>query len=181
MAYVSDEHKQYEGKTVSECAKEEGLSDFDMYIKLVDLSNGQGRLYLDKYYNDQIINRLMTDDLSVFMTDAWVEEAGTQNGAAFQCFPYFLVRAKQNDIPLESVVRKMTGATAERFKIPQRGFLKEGYYADVTVFDYDNVKVDPKTPDFTPKGIKHVFVNGEAVVKDEVYSAKTAGKVILKK
>lgn len=181
VAYISDEHKQYEGKTVSECAREEGLSDFDMYIKLVDLSNGQGRLYLDKYYNDQIINRLMTDDLSVFMTDAWVEEAGTQNGAAFQCFPYFLVRAKQNDIPLESVVRKMTGATAERFKIPQRGFLKEGYYADVTVFDYDNVKVDPKTPDFTPKGIKHVFVNGEAVVKDEVYSAKTAGKVILKK
>ncbi len=181
VAYISDEHKQYEGKTVSECAREEGLSDFDMYIKLVDLSNGQGRLYLDKYYNDQIINRLMTDDLSVFMTDAWVEEAGTQNGAAFQCFPYFLVRAKQNNIPLESVDRKMTGATAERFKIPQRGFLKEGYYADVTVFDYDNVKVDPKTPDFTPKGIKHVFVNGEAVVKDEVYSAKTAGKVILKK
>lgn len=181
VAYISDDHKEYEGKTVSECAKEEGLSDFDMYIKLVDLSDGQGRLYLDKYYNDQIINRLMTDDLSVFMTDAWVEEAGTQNGAAFQCFPYFLVRAKQNNIPLESVVRKMTGATAERFKIPQRGFLKEGYYADVTVFDYDNVQVDPKTPDFTPRGIKHVFVNGEAVVENEQYVAKTAGKVILKK
>ena len=80
--------------TVSECAREEGLSDFDMYIKLVDLSNGQGRLYLGKYYNDEIINRLMTDDLSVFMTDAWVEAAGTQNGAAYQGFPYFLKRAK---------------------------------------------------------------------------------------
>ena len=114
VAYISPDpaHRKYEGKTVSECAREEGLSDFDMYIKLVDLSKGQGRLYLGKYYNDDIIRRLMEDDLSVFMTDAWVEEAGTQNGAAYQGFPYFFVRAKQYGIPVEKVVRKMTGATA---------------------------------------------------------------------
>ena len=150
-------------------------------MKLVDLSNAQGRLYIDKYYNDAIIDRLMKDDLSIFMTDAWVEEAGTQNGATYQCFPYFLVRAKKNDIPVENVVRKMTGATAECFKIKDRGFLKEGYFADVTVFDFDNVEVNPKVPDFTPKGINYVFVGGEKVVSNGEYISKTAGKVILKK
>lgn len=183
VAYISADpaHKKYEGKTVSECAREEGLSDFDMYIKLVDLSNGQGRLYLGKYYNDEIINRLMTDDLSVFMTDAWVEAAGTQNGAAYQGFPYFLKRAKDGNIPLESVIHKMTGKTADRFCIKERGTLKAGNYADVTVFDYDGIKVAPSVPDFTPVGIKHVYVNGEAAVEDGVYRTQRAGKVVLKK
>ena len=180
VAYIGENYKNYEGKTVAEIAKEEGLSDFDAYIKLVDLSDGQGRLYLDKYYNDDLINRLMTDDLSVFMTDAWVEEAGTQNGAAYQGFAYFLKRARENDMPLESIIRKMTGQTADRFEIKNRGYLKEGYKADITIFDYDNVEVNPKIPDFTPKGFKYVFINGEPVIFDGVYSSKTAGKVILK-
>lgn len=183
VAYISDDpaHKKYEGKTVSECAKEESLSDFDMYIKLVDLSRGQGRLYLGKYYNDEIINRLMTDSLSVFMTDAWVEAAGTQNGAAYQGFPCFLVRAREHKIPLESVINKMTGKTAERFSVKERGTLAAGNYADLTVFDYAGVKVDPAVPDFTPQGIKHVYVNGVAAVKDGEYVTQRAGKLILKK
>ena len=183
VAYVSPDpsHKKYEGKTVSECAREEGLSDFDMYIKLVDLSKGQGRLYLGKYYNDDIIRRLMEDDLSVFMTDAWVEEAGTQNGAAFQGFPYFLVRAKQYGIPVERVVRKMTGATAERFGIKKRGTLAAGNCADVTVFDFDNMKVEPTVPDFAPQGIRHVMVNGKFAVRDGEFLATRAGEIILKK
>lgn len=181
VAYISPAHRQYEGKTVSECAREEGLSDFDMYIKLVDLSDGQGRLYLGKYYNDAIIERLMRDELSVFMTDAWVEENGTQNGAAYQGFPYFLVRAREKGIPLESVVHKMTGATAERFRIAERGTLKAGNYADVTVFDFAGMKVDPTVPDFTPQGIKHVYVNGQAAVEDGVYVTQRAGKVVLRK
>ncbi len=180
VAYIGKGYEKYEGKLVSEIAKEEGASDFDTYIKLVDLSKGQGRLYLDKYYNDEIINRLMKDDLSVFMTDAWVEESGTQNGAAYQCFPYFLVRGKENNIPLESVVRKMTGATADRFIVPDRGYIKEGYFADLTIFDYDNIIVKPKQPDFTPEGIKYVVVNGETVLDNGKYSTVKAGKVILK-
>ena len=152
-----------------------------MYIKLVDLSRGQGRLYLGKYYNDEIIDRLMTDDLSVFMTDAWVEAAGTQNGAAYQGFPYFLVRAREHGIPLESVIHKMTGKTAERFRLKDRGVLREGAYADITVFDYEGVKVDPAVPDFTPVGIKHVYVNGVPAVRDGEYAAKRVGKLLLRK
>ena len=181
VAYVGDDYKRYEGKTVAQCALDEGLSDFDMYIKLVDLSDGQGRLYLDKYYNDELINRLMADELSIFMTDAWVEEAGTQNGAAYQGFAYFLTRARDNGMPLEKIIRKMTGATADRYGIKDRGYVKEGYYADLTVFDYANVAVEPKIADFTPKGFKYVFVNGTTVVDDGVYKSKKAGEIILKK
>lgn len=181
VAYISDDHKEYEGKTVAQIAQEEGVSNFDMYIKLVDISKGQGRLYLDKYYNDEIVRQLMEDDLSIFMTDAWVEEAGTQNGAAYQCFPYFIVRSKNYGIPIENVIHKMTGKTAARFRIPQRGLLKEGNFADITVFDYDNIKVNIDVPSSRPEGIKYVFINGNKILADKSFVNKKAGKVVLKK
>lgn len=181
VAYIGEDHKRYEGKTVSECAREEGLSDFDMYIKLVELSDGKGSLYLDRYYNDDIILRLMKDDLSVFMTDAWIENKGVQNGAAFQCFPYFLVRARNAGLPLEDIVHKMTGKTADRFCLKRRGKLERGNFADVTVFDYDGIRVEPKNPTFRPEGIEYVFVNGVPVIDGGVYRTAKAGRMILKK
>lgn len=181
IAYISEDHKEYEGRIISEVAKEEHMSDMDMYLKLVELSNAQGRIYVDKYYNDEHVKRLMEDDLSIFMTDAWVEEAGVQNGSAFQCFPYFFVRAKKYGIPVENVVRKMTGATVDRFDIKDRGYLKEGYKADITVLDFDNMSVNIKVPDEKPVGIKYVYVNGQAAVVDSNFVGVKSGSVILKK
>ncbi len=180
VAYISDEHPEYEGKTIPECAAEEGLSNLDMYLKLVDLSNRAGSIYLGKYYNDEIVRSLMEDDLSVFMTDAWVEDKGLQNIAAFQTFPQFFLLAKRYGIPAERIVRKMTGATADRYRIPDRGYLKPGFKADITVLDLKNLKVNEKKPDFKPGGIVHVFVNGKPVLESGSFTGARAGEVVLK-
>ena len=181
VAYISDDHPEYEGKTIPQCAKEEGLSELDMYLKLVDLSHRQGSIYLGKYYNEAIVRRLMEDELSVFMTDAWVEEKGLQNIAAFQTFPQFFLLARRYGIPVETIVRKMTGATADRYQIPERGYLKPGSKADLTILDPAALKVDESKPDFTPGGVAHVYVNGCAVLENGVYCGGTAGEVVLKK
>ena len=181
VAYISDDHPEYEGKTIPQCAAEEGLDNLDMYLKLVDLSNRAGSIYLGKYYNADIVRRLMNDELSVFMTDAWVEEKGLQNIAAFQTFPQFFLLAKRDGIPIQKVVRKMTGLTADRYKIPERGYLKPGYKADITVIDLDNMKVNEEKPDFRPEGIVHVYVNGQPVMEDGKYLGGKAGAVVLKK
>ena len=180
VAYISDDHPEYEGKTIPQCAAEEGLSNLDMYLKLVDLSDRAGSIYLGKYYNAEIVRRLMEDDLSVFMTDAWVEEKGLQNIAAFQTFPQFFVLAKQYGIPPQKIVHKMTGKTAERYRIPERGFLHPGYKADLTVIDLKNMRVDERTPDAKPGGIVHVYINGQAVLENGSYIGGCAGKVLLK-
>ena len=181
VAYISDEHPEYEGRTVKQLAAEEGLSELDMYLRLVELSKRQGSIYLGKYYSAEIVRRLMEDELSVFMTDAWVEEKGLQNIAAFQTFPQFFLLARRYGIPTETVVRKMTGATADRFKIPERGYLRPGYRADLTVLDLDRLRVDEKKPDFKPEGVVHVYVNGVAAVENGVYVGGRAGEVVLKK
>lgn len=181
VAYISDNHPEYEGKTVPEIAASEGLSNLDMYLKLVNLSNRSGSIYLGKYYNDDIVHTLMEDDLSVFMTDAWVVEKGLQNIAAFQTFPQFFLLAKRYGIPYEKIVRKMTGATADRFGIRERGYLRPGYKADITVLDVNTMRVDEKKPDARPEGIVHVYVNGSAVIQDSRYVGGRNGEVILKK
>ncbi|MBQ1826678.1 MAG: hypothetical protein II126_01785, partial [Erysipelotrichaceae bacterium] len=121
VAYISEDHHEYEGKTVLQLAQEEGLKPIDMYLKLVELSKREGSIYLGKYYNAEIVRRLMEDELSVFMTDSWVEEKGLQNIAAFQTFPQFFVLSARYGIPVEKIVRKMTGATVDRYNIPERG------------------------------------------------------------
>ena len=181
VAYISDDHPEYEGKTVEQCAKEEGLSNLDMYLKLVDLSNRAGSIYLGKYYNDEIVHRLMEDDLSVFMTDAWVVEKGLQNIAAFQTFPQFFLLAKRYNIPIEKIVRKMTGQTADRYEIPERGYLRPGYKADLTVIDLAHMKVNEAKPDFRPEGIAYVYINGQSVLQNGVYDGSRAGKLVLKR
>lgn len=181
VAYISDDHPEYEGKTVLQLAKEEGVKPLDMYLKLVEISERRGRIYLGKYYNDKIVRTLMEDDMSVFMTDAWVEEKGLQNIAAFQTFPQFFLLAKRWGIAPETVVRKMTGATADRYGIKERGYLKEGFKADISIIDPAKLSVNEAKPDAKPGGIHSVYINGKAALKNFEYIGGSNGEFILKK
>ncbi len=64
-------------------------------------------------------------------------------------------------------------------RIPHRGYLKPGYKADITVIDPKGLKVNEAKPDFRPEGIVHVYVGGQAVLKDGAYVGGTPGKVVL--
>lgn len=182
VAYIGENYRGYEGKTVAQIAAEERLAENEAYLRLVEKSKGEGRLYIDKYCSEEMIKRLMEDEFSVFMTDAWVEDSGIQNIMAFQGFPNFFRLAKKHGMQIERIIHKMTGKTAIRFGIANRGFLREGYFADITVFDYDAAaaSVNLKIPDSTPKGIDFVMIGGEIVVDGGVFTDKPAGQVLLK-
>ena len=75
----------------------------------------------------------------------------------------------------------MTGATADRFGIKERGYLRPGYKADITVLDPRTLSVDENKPDAKPEGIVHVYVNGSAVIQNNRYIGGRNGEVVLKK
>jgi len=81
---------------------------------------------------------------------------------------------------LEDAVRKMSAAVATRLKIRERGFLREGYYADVVVFDPrtvgDHATYDE--PHQLSSGIHHVLVNGVAVVRDGEHTGAMPGRAV---
>ena len=68
---------------------------------------------------------------------------------------------------MPNTVRKMTGAVADRFAIKDRGYVKPGYYADLTVFD--ERKLREGQPDLEQSfGIEKVYINGINVLDDDV-------------
>lgn len=165
VAWIGEGHEALCGKRVTEIAREWGVSDLDAYIRLVDMSEGKGRLNMYKYYNDEIITRLMRHEPSLFMTDAWIEEQGVQNAAAYSCYPKFLAWSREGKgLPLAQTVRKMSGAVADRFGLRDRGYLKRGYAADVTVFNAQTIANRGDEP-VRPIGVEAVFINGRQVVR----------------
>jgi len=177
MAWVADGQEALCGKSVHQIAQEWRMSDLDAYLCLVEISEGKGRVLMHKYLTDGILKRLMDDPNCLCMTDAWLEEKGTQNPACFSCFPEFLRLASERNM-LEKTVRQMTGATADRFHIPQRGYLKKDYYADITVFDPQRIR-HSQTLDGRPYGIEQVYIAGQPVLKDGELKKEACGRMLL--
>ena len=120
------------------------------------------------YSTAEIISQFEKDDRCLFMTDAWVEEFGVQNPSIYACYPRFLKDALLGrGAPIEKTIRKMTGLVADRFMIDRRGYIKEGYYADLTIFDEEELKKGSVNQN-SSFGIKKVFVNGRLVLDNEV-------------
>ncbi|MHC1786502.1 MAG: amidohydrolase family protein [Christensenellales bacterium] len=166
VAYLGEGLESYEGKTVAQIAGSMRVSGVEAYLRLCEMSHYRGRVNMGPYSTPDIIKDLARHEQSLFMTDAWVEEKGIQNPAIYDVFPKFLKQALsgQGDT-LPHTIRKMTGATADRFSLKDRGYLREDAFADLTVFDEQAVK--DGIPDIgKPFGIRHVFINGRHVLKD---------------
>jgi len=98
----------------------------------------------------------------------------------FGTFPRVLGRYAREEglLRLEDAVRKMTSLNAAKLGLMDRGLLRPGMFADVTVFDPDKV-IDKATfvePFHYPEGIVHVIVNGQPVLLDGTHTGKRPGK-----
>jgi len=164
VAWIGKGFEKYEGKSVHEIAKEEGLSDLDAYLMLCEKSDFKGRVNMGPYSTDAIISEFSRSENCLFMTDAWVEPYGIQNPAIYDCFPKFLRDALLGTgAPISKAIRSMTGATADRFAIARRGYIREGYFADLVVFNEE--ALTSATPDQERSfGIEKVFLNGALVL-----------------
>ena len=176
------ELRKYDGWFISDIARNLRLTPAKTVLLLSEKTKGRTHILNHKYSDMKIIDALISHPACIFMTDSIVSVAGLQNPASFGSFPLVLQYARDRRlISLEEAVRRMTGASAERFHLKERGFLKKGYAADIAVFDWEKVR-DNNTvtkTDQAPSGIEAVFINGRQVKKNEqVDSSVSAGVVI---
>jgi N-acyl-D-amino-acid deacylase len=181
IAYIGEGYEKYEGKSVHQIAKEEGMSDLDTYLMLCEKSNFKGRVNMGPYTTPEIISDFEKNPLCLYMTDAWVEDYGVQNPAIYDCFPKFLRDSLLGTgDTMENTIHRMTGATAERFSLQERGYIRPGYFADLTAFSEDELK--KATPDQKKSfGICKVWINGTPVLDGEALdnkALKTSGMSI---
>jgi dihydroorotase/N-acyl-D-amino-acid deacylase len=134
------------------------------------------------------------ENLALQMRQPWIK-FGTDAGGfdpdsatqlthprAYGTFPRILghyVR-EQRVMPLEEAIRKMSSAVATRLGIQDRGLLREGMYADIVVFDPATVidRATYEAPHTLSTGIRDVFVNGVAVVRDGRHTGATPGRAV---
>ena len=181
IAYIGPGYESYEGKTVHEIAQAEHLSDLNAYLMLCEKSNFTGRVNMGPYSTPEIISEFEKHPNCLYMTDAWVEDYGVQNPAIYDCFPKFLRDAALGTgDTLEGAVRRMTGATADRFALRDRGYIRPGCFADLTVFNENALKT--ATPDHEKSfGIEKVFINGIPVLDNNTLdkeALRTSGRAI---
>lgn len=104
---------------------------------------------------------------------------------AYGTFPRVLGHYVREEkvLTLEEALFKMTGQPALRLGLNKRGFIRKGYYADLTLFDPATVK-DKSTfeaPHQYPEGIPYVLVNGKMAVDNGAYQDVRAGKPLRRK
>ncbi len=177
-----EENRKYINKNVVECAEEFGFKDAEEFVcHLLNDENG----------NVAIINLSMCQDdidtvaklpYSIFISDAIYAQTDTPHPRMYGAFPKALRDYVKNRsiLPLETCISKMTGLSAKRMGILNRGLLKEGYYADINIFDLDDFKDNATFAEPTKKalGLYKCFLNGVEVVSEGVVLNRDAGSVI---
>ena len=127
-------------------------------------------------------------DIETFMKDPYVMTSSDGSGGhprLYGTYPRKIRRYVLDKpvITMERMVRASSGQVAEVYGLPERGALKEGYFADVIVFDPRTIR-DQATylePEKLSIGMRWVFVNGSAAVADGVPTGVLAGRGIRKK
>lgn len=148
----------------------------------------------DRGHSSQIISMMDENDVRAVISDPIVtygsdSEEHAEDGPlskskahprAFGTFPRVLARyvREQHTMRMEEAVRKMTSLAASRVKLSDRGLLRPGLFADVTIFDPKSV-ADTATfndPMHYSVGVKYVFVNGRPVVWSGAITEERPGR-----
>ena len=138
-----------------------------------------GSVALIRQVEADIVELLDRDDYMIG-SDA-IPLPGLPHPRAYGCFPRFVGRLRRrHGRPLEQVIQRVTQNPAGRFSLDRRGEVHEGFFADLIVFDEDEI-VDLATyedPALPPSGIPYVLVNGRVAVDRQGCTGTLAGRTI---
>jgi dihydroorotase/N-acyl-D-amino-acid deacylase len=183
LGFDKPANRQYSGQRLSDVAAGLGKDWIETAFDLV----------LDERQRIGTIFFLMSEENTAMqISQPWIKfgtDAGGLNGGgglshprAYGTFTRVLGKyvREEGATSLEEAVRKMSSAVATRLHIRDRGLLKEGFFADVVVFDPATVgdRATYEEPHQFSTGVDHVFVNGVAVVQDGQHTGALPGKAV---
>jgi N-acyl-D-amino-acid deacylase len=188
IASVSTEaNRALEGKTLEQAAEIRGQEAVEA---LFDILIEEGARAQAIYFS------MSEDNLKTFLALPWVmvgsdstargisgvTRQGKPHPRGFGTFPRVLGRyvRDKNLLSLPQAVRKLSGMPADKLRLKGRGYIKEGLYADLVIFNPSTV-IDAATfedPYQFPKGIEHVLVNGKFAVRAGKQTGERAGEIL---
>lgn len=160
--------KPLEGKSMVDAARELGILPFDLMVRCIEEDQGQTGIIMFQLYEADL-RAAFTHRLHMVGSDGIPRPGTKPHPRAYGSFPRVAGRLtrEQGWLTLEDAVRRMTAMPAQRFGLSDRGILRPGMMADLTLFDETIMdKATFETPTEMPAGIRSVFVAGETVVAD---------------
>lgn len=177
---------ELEGQTLYDWAIQEKLEpNMENGAELIvqaQLHGGAGCIF--HVINEEDVRRIMSHPMAMVASDGRLSQPGKghPHPRAYGTFPRVLGHYVREEkvISLGEALRKMTELPATRLKLTDRGRLKVGSWADITIFD-PNTVIDKSTfedPHQYPEGIPFVIVNGKITVDEGKYVDLRAGTVL---
>ena len=179
--------RPYIGKTIAEVAKLRGTDPIETIMDLIV----EDRSRVDTVYfmmSEENVKKQLKLPWVSFGSDAasMAAEGAFLNSSthprAYGNFARLLGKYVRDEkvIPLQEAIRRLAALPATNLGLAQRGLLKEGYFADVVIFDPKTI-ADTATfekPHQYSIGMKHVFVNGVQVLKDGEHTGNKSGRAL---
>ena len=181
-----EENRRFELMSIKEIAKEMNEDPYDVAFDLIIQEKGKlfstSGFFDDPKY-DEHSARLLSDPNCSIISDIIGADLKTRNPVAYGAFTKVLglIVRDMGAMSLEEAIRKMTSLPAEQMQIKDRGILKKGSFADVTIFNPKTVnnRASFNHPYQLSEGIEYLLINGRIVLEKGRYrSDLLAGKVI---
>jgi N-acyl-D-amino-acid deacylase len=174
------QNQQYDGKTIDEIADMRDAHPVDAIMDLL-LEEDLRISYTGAVVNAATLPTFIDHPLYMVGSDALLL-GDHPSPMAYGTFPHILANyvREERRFSLEEGIRKMTSFPAQRLGISDRGLLRDGMKADITVFDPNTVSAPTTMADAKqfPQGIGHVIVNGQSVVENGVHTGATPGRAL---
>ncbi len=187
VGFKNDSLKYLTGKTLTEISELRHTMPAETIIDLVIQDNSPIAAVYFLMSEENIKKQIALPWLSFGSDEQSLAPAGNflktnPHPRAYGSFSRLLGKYVRDEkvITLEEAIRKLTFLPATNLKIRKRGLLKEGYFADVVVFDPAKI-VDHATfanPHQYSTGVEHVFVNGQQVLKDGEHTGALPGRFV---
>ncbi len=182
----SEKNSHMEGKRIVDLAREAGKDDFDFLADLTIEEDGAVVFLVGlppKPWSEKVFLRGQDHPQLSVGADVLFPEKGAAPQPAYGCFPRIFEHyvKELGYYTLENAVYRCTGLAASRFGLEDRGVLRAGGAADITVFDFGTIR-DNSTFEHAqqyPSGIEYVLVNGKVALEKGAYRADAlAGEVL---
>jgi N-acyl-D-aspartate/D-glutamate deacylase len=171
----------WQGKTLEAIAAQEKKSLLDV---VVEIERKGGAQIINFGMSREDVRLIMRQPFVATASDGSSQVAGNTvpHPRSYGCFPRKIGRFAFQDkqIAPEFALRSASGLPADILKLPERGYLKAGYFADVVVFDPKTYR-DRATfekPHQYATGVRYLFVNGVLVIDEGKFNGVLAGKVL---
>ncbi|MGE0598358.1 MAG: amidohydrolase family protein [Dehalococcoidia bacterium] len=174
--------REFEGKMVPDIATEHEWSIEETVREIITSPKGRQVICIHFIIDESDIETNLRHPKMLIGSDGIPELKGNPHPRLFGTMPRVLSRyvRERKVLTLEEAVRRMTSASCERFGLTDRGLIKEGYWADLVLFDPDTVKdlATYEAPKQEPAGISMVVVNGEVAYEDGKHTGVGSGQML---